>query len=334
MNFNEILVRAQSGGEITKEECIELLRLDDSSPEAFELRAVATNIVRSRNGNAGYIFAQIGLSCSPCTGNCSFCSFAKDHTSFSTMELSDSEIVEKVNELNYEQDLYGLYLMMMHEYDLDRFIECVRLVKKTIKGPTKLFSNVGDSSYEDFVRMKEAGIDGVYHCWRLGEGKDTKLSPETRKRTISNAKRAGLEVLDALEPIGIEHTAEEMAEHMFFSKEMGVLQSGAMKRTNVPGTPFEGMEEISQFTLSKIEAVAVLTFASMERMPIMGIHEPNIIGFISGANMISAETGVNPRDTAEDTKFGRGWDIARCKSLLKDAGFSKIMLGDGTTKPL
>lgn len=334
MDIDDVIKRAYAGKEISKEECIELLGLDDSSKEAFSIRAAATNIVRARNGNAGYIFAQIGLSCSPCSGNCSFCSFAKDHTQFKRIDLDDETIIQKVNELNYDQDLYGLYLMMMHEYDLERFIECIRLVKRNLKGPTKVFSNVGDSPFEAFVRMKEAGLDGVYHCWRLGEGKDTKLSPEVRKQTMINAKRAGLEVLDALEPIGIEHTAEEMAEHLFFSKEMGVLQSGAMKRTNVPGTPFEGMGELTQFSLSKIEAVAVLTFASMDRMPIMGIHEPHLIGFLSGANMISAETGVNPRDTAEDTKYGRGWDIPRCKDLLKEAGFSKLMLGDGSTKDL
>ena len=93
MNVNEIIQRAYAGQEITKEECIELLKLDDHSPEAFSIRAAATNIVRQRNGNAGYIFAQIGLSCSPCNGNCSFCSFAKDHTSFDRIDLDDDTIV-------------------------------------------------------------------------------------------------------------------------------------------------------------------------------------------------------------------------------------------------
>jgi biotin synthase len=224
--------------------------------------------------------------------------------------------------------------MMMHDYDLNRFIECIKIVKNALRGSTKIISNVGDTSYDAFVQMKEAGLDAVYHCWRLGEGKDTKLSPESRKQTILNAKMAGLEVLDALEPIGIEHTPEEMAEHIFFSKEMNVLQTGAMKRTNVPCTPFEGMKEISSYALSKIEAVPVLCFASMDRMPIMGVHEPNLISFLSGANMITAETGVNPRDVAVDTKYGRGFDVERCKTLLKEAGFTKLILGDGSTKDI
>ena len=90
-------------------------------------------------------------------------------------------------------------------------------------------------------------------------------------------------------------------------------------------------EEISNFTLSKIVAVQVLTFASMDKMPIMAIHKPHILGYTSGANMICAESGVNPRDTAADTKDNRGWDVIRCRELLKETGFTKIMMGDDTT---
>jgi biotin synthase len=58
--------------------------------------------------------------------------------------------------------------------------------------------------------MQKAGIDGVYHVCRLGEGAYTKLDPKPRIATMENAKRAGLELLDCLEPIGPEHTANEL----------------------------------------------------------------------------------------------------------------------------
>ena len=331
MKINQIIDKAIKGEKITRDECIFLLGLDDDSPEVLKMRSVASEIVRKRNGNSGYIFAQIGLSCAPCEGNCSFCSFAKSHTMLPRIDLDDEQIIQKVRELEYTGDVYGIYLMMMHTFDLERFLHCVELVRKELKGPVRLFSNVGDTSYEDFVRMKKAGIDGVYHCWRLGEGRDTDLDPEDRKRTIMNAKKAGLEILDALEPIGTEHTPEELADHILFSRDMGLLQSGAMKRINVPGTPFEGREEISGTTMSKCEAVMVLAFSSMERMPIMGTHEPADIVYTSGANMVSAESGVNPRDTVEDTSRGRGWDTIRCRALLKRTGFERIVLGDGST---
>ncbi|MGI6721494.1 MAG: hypothetical protein ACOX4I_02890 [Anaerovoracaceae bacterium] len=255
MKVSAIIEKAWAGEEVTRDECIQLLSLEDASREAFELRAAAAGIIRARNDNAGYIFGQIGLACSPCEANCSFCSFAEDHTQLGTMQIDEATLIEKTREFTYNGDLYGLYLMAMHKYDLDHFLRSVETAKAHLNGPTKIYSNVGDTPYEAFVEMKKAGVDGVYHCWRLGEGKDTRIDPQQRKNTLYNAKKAGLEVLDALEPIAPEHTPEEMAEHIFFSKEIESFQCGAMKRIAVPGTPFEGTPEISNFTLSKAIAV-------------------------------------------------------------------------------
>lgn len=96
---------------------------------------------------------------------------------------------------------------------------------------------MGDTRIENLICMKEAGIETVYHCWRLGEGDVTPFDPEERKRTLLNAKEAGLDVLDAVEPIGPEHTSDEFAERIFFSIETGNIQSGCMKRTLIPGMP-------------------------------------------------------------------------------------------------
>ena len=328
--IRKIIDRAYEGLELTKAECIALLSVGDASEEAFAIRGAASGIIRARNGNAGYLFGQIGIACAPCEANCSFCSFAEDHTRFGTMHMDAETVIQKTKEFTYNGDLYGLYLMAMHKYDLEHFLESVKLAGQNLNGSTLMFSNVGDTSYEDFVEMKTAGISGVYHCWRLGEGTDTRIDPEQRKQTMLNAKKAGLEVLDALEPIAPEHTPEQMAEHILFSRELETFQCGAMKRISVPGTPFEGKPEISPFTLSKIIAAQVLTFASMKRMPIMAVHEPNIMGYMPGANMVCAESGVNPRDIASDTKENRGWDIGRCRELLKESGYEHIMLGNGT----
>lgn len=145
-----------------------------------------------------------------------------------------------------------------------------------------------------------------------------------------NAKKAGLDILGALEPIGIEHSPKEMAEHIFFSIEMETIQYGAMKRISVPGTPFEKVPEISNYTLSKYAAAIVLSMAGMKKIPWIGIHEPNTHGYISGANLIKAETGVNPRDTVADTLLNRGIDIADCRKILKDAGYKYGAKDDGS----
>ncbi len=244
--------------------------------------------------------------------------------------MDDAAIAASTKSFMDGDQLFGLWLMTMSEYNLDEYLKMVQVVKDNKIGSVNLYTNIGDTSYEAFQEIKAAGLDGVYHCWRLGEGKDTVFTSEQRKQTVINAKKAGLDVLDALEPIGVEHTPEEMAEHIFFSMEMETIQYGAMKRISVPGTPFEGKPEITNYELSKYAAALVLTMAGMKTLPWMGIHEPSIHGYMSGANLITAETGVNPRDTVEDTLKNRGIDIADCRRILKDAGYKYGARGDGS----
>lgn len=325
-----IFEKAYSRKNIDKRECIKLLSLDDASPEACLMRGVASAIIRERSDNTGVIFAQIGLQCHPCPGNCSFCSCAENYTQMPDFTMSDDMIAASTRAFTEGDQLYGLWLMSMADFDLDDYIRMAGIVMKHKVGSVNLYTNIGDASYEEFRELKNAGLDGVYHCWRLGEGKDTSFSSEQRKQTMINAKKAGMDLLDALEPIGLEHTADEIAEHILFSRELETIQYGAMKRVSVPGTPFENTPEISEYTLSKYAAVVTLAMAGMKKFPWIGIHEPCIHGYMSGANLITAETGVNPRDTVEDTLQNRGLDIADCRRILKSAGYQYAARGNGS----
>lgn len=325
-----IFERAYAGQSITQKECTQLLALDDFSEEAAVMRGLASAIVRERTDNTGVIFAQIGLQCYPCNGNCSFFSFAKSFTQIPAMKMDVTTIASTTKAFTDSDELFGLWLMTMADYNLDEYLQMVQVVKENKIGSANLYTNIGDTSYNAFLEIKSAGLNGVYHCWRLGEGKDTRFSASQRKQTMINAKKAGLDILDALEPIGIEHTPSEMAEHIFFSIEMETIQYGAMKRISVPGTPFEDTPEVSNYALSKYAAAIVLSMASMKRLPWIGIHEPSIQGYMSGANLITAEVGANPRDTVANTLENRGIDISACRRILKDAGYQYGERGDGS----
>ena len=52
----------------------------------------------------------------------------------------------------------------------------------------------------------------MYHALRLREGIDSGLNPERRKESIRNFQEAGLRVGTCVEPVGPEHTNEEIAE--------------------------------------------------------------------------------------------------------------------------
>lgn len=326
---SEILNRALADIPPTKEECIYLLGFHESTPEATFTRGAANDISRLKNGNTGLLFGQIGLELYPCEANCKFCAFGKSHTGFTgKITLDEETIRKKVYDFTKDGDLYCLWLMTMDKFDLDYYINAVKIAREVAPPQTLLYTNIGDTDYETFVKLKEAGADGAYHVIRLGEGTYTTISPERRQETMDNALKAGLMLQDCLEPIGTEHTPEVLVDHIFKTIERGLDTAGVMKRTPVPGTFFT--DEITNSRLAQIAAVNALAVMAIDPYPWVPIHEADYIGLVSGANSICAETGVNPRDTKADTSTGRGLDVTACRTMLWQAGFQYLAKGDGT----
>lgn len=333
----EIIGKAQEGQAPSYDEVIYLLNLDEVSPEATAVRGAANDLVRKKTGNAGAIFGQIGIDMYPCEADCQFCSFAKSTTCFTehiTMPIED--VVARAKEFTKGGDLYGLWLMTMNTYDEDHYLEVIKQVRAAIPESTLLFSNIGDTDIEYFKKLKEAGLNGAYHVKRLGEGVLTDISPERREATIHAAHDAGLSVQDCCEPIGAETTNEDIATRLFDIRNRGFEMSvkdcsGVMKRNSVPGTRFEGLEnEITDMRLALIGAVQAFVMIDQKEFPRLAIHEPNTVSLLSGGNTICAETGFNPRDTAEDTAGHHGLDVPAVRNMFYQAGFRSLVRGDGT----
>ncbi len=335
--ITEIIARAQEGKAPTYEEVLELLALDEASPEATAVRGAANDLVRSKTGNAAVLLGQIGVDVYPCEADCQFCSFGKSHTCFTEHEtMPVEEAVRRAKDFTKGGDLYALYLMTMHSYDPDYFLECVKAVRAAIPASCRLVSNIGDTDVEYFKTLKEAGLDAIYHVKRLGEGTLTKIPPERREATIRAAYEAGLSIQDCCEPIGAETPNEDIATRLFEiqarGREMGLHDcAGVMKRNSVPGTRYEGLQnEITDMRLALIGAIETFVMVDQDDFPWMAVHEPNTVSLMSGANTIWAETGFNPRDTAEDTAAGRGLDVPAVRQMFYQAGFRTLVRGDGT----
>ena len=333
----EIINRAQEGKSPTYDETVYLLNLDEASPEATAVRGAANDIVRAKTGNAGAMWGQIGIDVYPCEADCQFCSFAKSTTCFTehtTMPVE--EVVKRAKEFTKGGDLYGLWLMTMNTYDEDYYLDVVKQVRAAIPDSTLLFSNIGDTDKEYFEKLKDAGLDGAYHVKRLGEGVLTDIQPERREQTIEAAHDAGLRIQDCCEPIGAETDNEAIATRLFEIQKRGNTMgihdgSGVMKRNGVPGTPFEGLQsEITDMRLALIGAIQAFVMVDQEDFPWLAIHEPNTVSLLSGGNSICAESGFNPRDTAEDTAGHHGLDVPAVREMFYQAGFRTLVRGDGS----
>lgn len=67
--------------DLSEDEIIELLRINNFSSEYYDLLAASNALSRRKFGNRGYVFTQIGINAEPCPINCNFCSMAATHYS-------------------------------------------------------------------------------------------------------------------------------------------------------------------------------------------------------------------------------------------------------------
>lgn len=330
----KILEKTLSNESISKEDCKYLLSFEETSLEASLIRSVANEVMRKKSDNSAIILGQIGIDVKACSGGCKFCTFGEGHTEFIPKCLDDNELSLKIHEFCDAGDLYGLFLMTMHDYDLTHLLHSIELTKSIAPKSTQIWVNIGDSDIDTLKEIKKSGVSGIYHVCRLGEGVNTLLNPKDRVKTMQNAVDAGLNLYTCCEPIGPEHTIDELVDNIFIGIELGCFQHAAMRRVAVANTPLAVYGQISELRLAQIVAVIALATFTMPSMTYCGVHEPNKIGYISGANIITAESGVNPRDNKEETSKSRGLDMNACRTMLLESGFKYIRRGDESKIPL
>jgi biotin synthase len=329
-----ILTAALNDQFSSKADCRYLLALPTDSLEIELTRSVANTVARRRFNNEAILLGQIGIDVFPCPGQCAFCAFGEGHTSFTESYLTIDEIIQRAHAFADGGDLYALFLMAMHTYDFDRLLSVIAAVRPELPSHTQIVMNIGDFDLTQGKELQAAGVNGAYHVLRLGEGTDTALDPVQRRKTIHTIRDAGLDFYYCCEPIGPEHTPDELVEQMFVGIEEGCFQNAAMRRVAVPGSPLEARGQVTEHRLAQITAVVTLASLNNPLTKNIAVHEPNLIGLTSGANVVYAETGINPRDTATDTSAGRGLDMAACRAMMYEAGFTALQRGDGTTVPL
>ena len=319
--FLQLIERIQEGHVMTREECEFLLVFDEKSLEAGITRSVADSLSRELFNNKGLVFGQIGVEIAPCPGKCKFCSFSEDFTSFQSFSMDDEALYNAADNFTASGELFALALMVMHHTPFERTLDVIRKVRARIPAKTQIVANLGDFSRTQAEELKAAGANGAYHVWRLGEGSDTQFPASQRLATIENIKAAGLDLYYCCEPIGPEHTPTQMAEIIMKGLDYECFQHGAMRRVPLPASPLSKYGQITESRLAQITAVVTLVAIHSPQICSIGVHEPNKLGLMSGANAIYAETGANPRDTESETLGHRGLDIEACKRMYTECGF-------------
>ena len=318
----EIVNKAKQGGILDETEIRALLQIAPHSADAGYVLGSADEINRAASNDKAEVHAQIGLNLSPCPRNCSFCAFAARNKVFTERVEFDAETVVQMGLCAERDGANALFIMGTGDYPFGKFVEISHELKRHLRDDTMLIANIGDFSLREAKKLVETGYTGIYHAVRMGEGSATSIPPETRLHTVQAAREAGLKIGTCVEPVGPEHTIEEIVEKIIIGRDMNPCFSGAMRRISIPGSEMEKYGMISEYRMAFL--VAVVRLAMGQHVRGNCTHEPNILGAASGANLFWAEVGTNPRDTEADTSEGRGLDVLACRKMLSEMEFDLL----------
>ena len=305
---------------LSESEIIDLLHIDTQSTKFYELLAVSNALSRRKFGNRGYVFTQIGINAEPCSVNCKFCSMGAAHYSLDSQWEKTAE--EICSQLAWLQESYfdDFFLMTTADYPQDQFISIGKAVKPLLRKDQKLVANIGDFDLNTAFQLEEVGCTGAYHINRLREGTDTMADPKDREETLRAIKEAGLELYYCIEPIGPEHSYEELTVEILRARELQIGVMAAMRRVAVAGTPLYERGQISALELTKIVAVTNIVVNPSRAM---NVHEPVQVALLAGVNQLYAEVEANPRDTDSHTEQSRGFNPKAAWKMFEDFGIQK-----------
>ena len=271
-----------------------LLSMDPTCEESKYLAAAAKEVAFESTGRKSRVGISIGLDYAPCTMNCTFCSLGEKWGLVEGSYTLPIDMVVKMVDTYVKEGYYQFVLRTTEFFDNEQLASYARAIRSKVKGRYILVANTGEQTLESAKNLKDAGYNAVYHTVRLGEGVDTGFSIEERLESIYNSKKAGLLVSCGLDPIGPEHTNEEIADKLeLYREKIDPVAVCTMKRVAVKGTPKYPLGEISKERHLQLIAVVRMAMGKKSMVP---MHPLNEDGLDWGCNHMSVEIGANPRD--------------------------------------
>ncbi len=314
---------------VTREDILRMLSLDPESEECAYLGSRAREIARVKARNRANVSTAFGIDYQPCAASCRYCSFGKEWGLIEGEYYVPAEDVIACIRERMGHGYRRFTLRTTEYYDIDRLCDMARAIRSSVPGEYWLSVNTGELSPEQCRKLHDAGVDSAYHTLHLREGTDTNFAPETRIATMRAIKGSGLRLNVGIDPIGIEHTDEEIADRIAFLRDFEPQGMCAMKRVNPKGTPVGDLPEVSDLRVAQVAAVIrFATEGSVSAVPMTRT------AMDWGANSSSVGTGANPRDDSHDVHGFGVWrsDQDALRYMFRDAGYD-ISIPDGPECP-
>jgi biotin synthase len=285
----DLISKAETTHELTKEEIVKLLKTEEYINEIFD----AADRVREKYvGDEVHLRGLIEFS-NICKRNCLYCGLRASNKNGKRYRLESEEIIE----LAKKAKAYGYKTLVLQSgedeyYTLEKMKYIIEEIKKL---DMALTLSIGEKSYEEYKTYKDYGADRYLirietTDKNLYEKLDPGMSHESRKVCLRDLKELGFEVGSGC-MVGLpDQTLESLAEDILFFKEIGADMIGIGPFIPNQDTPLKD-EKGGEFYLSlKVMAITRLLLPDINIPATTAMESLNkngrVIALQSGANVV------------------------------------------------
>lgn len=284
----KIIEKAEKTHNLSKEEIIEILKIDDYNKELFE---AADRVRRAYVGDEVHLRGLIEFS-NICKQNCLYCGLRRENKNIERYRLEPDTIIEfakKAREIGYRT----LVLQSGEDdyYNLERMKYIIREIKKL---DVAITLSIGEKTIEEYGEYKDAGADRyLLRIETTDKANYEKLDPgmsfDNRIKCIKQLRELGYEVGTGC-LIGLPNqTIESLADDIMFFKEIdadmiGVgpfIPNGDTPLKDEKGGTFELALKVMAITRLLLPDSNIPATTAMETLNKQG----RIIALQSGANV-------------------------------------------------
>lgn len=310
----------RAGRNQPREVMLRLLELDENSEEAMYAREMANMLTHEATGDVTGLTRSIGIDYVPCAASCKFCSFGAKWgivTEENSVVMTHQEVIDVARD-SLERGATNIVLRTTEFYPHDDLVALVREMRAQLPGDYSITINTGELTEDEARDFYDAGVNSATHMIRLREGIDTPIPVQRRIDTAMAIKKSGMRWGSCMDPIGPEHTNEEIADLLCLLHELEPSGIGTMRRASVPGTP---CAENGQLSVERVMLIMAMVRLCTGFIVASGTHPAFRETLYSGGCGFNVEYGAVPRDTEYSEGDWNEIDLDEAKALIEEAGF-------------
>ncbi len=256
----EYAQKVLNGGEITREEAIELIHTSDE--DTMLLLAMADKIRRTFNGDDVDLCAIVNARSGRCPENCKFCAQSAHHNTgvteypFMTADeiLSAARKAKEAGAIRFSIVTSGRNTNNPREFE--QILEALKRIKEELQ--LEICCSLGLLTYEQAVKLKEVGVTRYHSNIETAPSNFPSIctthSFEDKMFTINNAQKAGIRVCSG-GILGLNESLEQRVEMAFELKRLNIDSVPLNILNPIPNTPFENNAPIPPLEILRTFAV-------------------------------------------------------------------------------